>query len=183
MNINRAANPQVNATIIDPGVLQDYTESGVRDLLVQIKQKSGMVPTEFWSNAGVIAEHFAFTQPDRQFVIQGTAKDVPSYNIGGNEEDIAFHHGGRRIPYKCDMDLPARGLYASYGPGWRSHTLIEDDWLKGPKGILHQAPAVAGGTYSNNNIGEMQGCSNVSHKNLNAQGAWLNIRDRVSARD
>lgn len=184
MNITRATNPQVNATIIDGGgALQDYNEALPRTLLTRIKQRSGVVPTHAWSNEGIRGEHYRFTTPDRMFTIVGTDKSVPAYNIGANEDELAIHFGGRRIPMLCDEDMPARSLYFSYGPGWRSHTLIDDDWVKGTKGILHWAPAAGGETYSNNQIGEMQGCKNVSHTRLNGQGALLNVRDRDSAGD
>jgi hypothetical protein len=184
MGINRAANPQVNATILDNGgSLQDYSEALDRDCLVQIRQRSGRTPTASFSNAGILSEHYRFTTPDRIFQIQGNDKGVPAYNVGGNEEDLAIHFGGKRIKMKFDEDLPARSLYFLYEPGYRMHTLLEDDWFKGEDGILRIAPADGGGTFKNVWLGEMQGCFNVSHKNLNAQGAILNIRDRDSARD
>lgn len=187
-NVDRADFPAVNATILDnAGALQDYEESLVRDLLVQITQKTDIVPTEFWSNEGIRSEHYRHTTPDRVF--QQTAPGgVPGYNIGANQEELAFHWSGKRIPFKCDRNLPARGLWASYQPGWRKHELIKDDWLKGGGGaggnaILHWKPADGGGTLTNAMIGSLQGNGNCSHKNLNAQGALLNVRDRGSARD
>ncbi len=186
-NIDRDDFPQVNATMLDNGgALQDYDEALVRDLLVQITQKTDLVPTEFWSNEGIRSEHYRHTTPDRIFQVVGKG-EVPGYNIGANQDELAFHWAGQKIPFKCDRNIPARSLYALYKPGWRKHTLIPDDWLKqgGAQGhvMLDYAPAAGGVTKSNNMIGSLQGNGNCSHKHLNAQGALLNVRDRGSARD
>ena len=186
-NIVRADHPEVNATILsNGGQLQDYSEELVRDLLVQITQKTDMQPTVFWCNEGIRSEHYRSTTPDRVFQVVGKG-DTPGYNIGANEEDLAMHYGGKKIPFKVDRSMVARSLYALYQPGWRKHTLLNDDWMKGGgaagNSILHYAPAAGGGTYSNTFVGSLQGNGNCSHKHLNAQGAITNIKDRHSARD
>lgn len=184
VGIVRADHPEVNAKILDNnGQLQDYDEMLLRDLYVQITQDTDIVPDVLWSNEGMRSEHFRFTSADRMFV--QTGQGVPAYQTGMKEEDIAFHYGGQRIPFKVDRSMPARSLYALYMAGWRKHTLMKDDWLKrgGPNPILDYAPAAGGQTYSNRLVGSLQGNCNLSHKQLNAQGALLNVKDRHSARD
>lgn len=185
-SVSRATYPQINATILaNSGALQDYTEALLRSLMIQIRQRSGMVPDVVWSNEGMQQAHFVATLPDRMFMQTGA--DVPKRTTGMNAEDLAIMYGGKRIPWKTDLNMVTRSIYALCKPGWRKHTLREDDWLKqgGAEGhvMLTFAPAAGGKTNSNNMIGSLQGNVNSSHKYLHAQGALLNVRDKESARD
>lgn len=184
MGLSRADNPELNAVIMDNGgALQDYSEVLNNDILSQIGQVSGRTPTSGWCNAGIIAEHYRSTTPDRMYIVNASDGGVPKYNTGQNESELAIHFRGKRIPIKFDEDLQARSLFFCYDPGYRMHTMTKDDWMKGTKGILQTAPADGGGTYKYQYVGAMRGTYNVSQKFLNAQGALTFLRDRVSARD
>lgn len=185
--ITRADHPAVNATVIDPGSLQDYSESLVYDALTQQSQKTDIAVTEAWMNEGIRSEHYRATLPDRQFMIQGGAADVPAYNSGANQGELAFHWNGAKIPYKCDRNMPAREMYFVYKEGFKRHVLIQDDWMRdggaGGNAKLWMAPAAGGTTYSNTMIGSLQGNMNLSHNHTNVNLAIKNIRDRALARD
>jgi hypothetical protein len=152
----RATYPSLNATVLTAsGGLQAYSEKLVRKALNRIFFTAGVEATEIWTNQGIISEHLNSLTGSRMFTITGDG--VPSYQIGHNEEKLAFIHNGKKIPFKIESDLPDRELFAIHKPYFRRHILRKPSWIGddvGPEGastpMLLQAPATT--TYSTNKI-------------------------------
>lgn len=179
-----APNTFLNSIVLDNnGSIQDFSEELVRDLLDQITQEQDMVPTQLRCNTGIIGEYLRVTVPDRIYTV-GPKESTPSYQMGANQEKLAFTYGDLNIPFRPDRNLPARELYAMHRPSWRKHTLRKADWVRAKGGpIFNLQPANAGGTLSYAYIGSQLMDMNISCRRLNAQGKLMNVRDRGSARD
>lgn len=182
-NVPRAApNTYLNGLVMDgTGTLQDYSDELLRDLIYQITMKQKYIPTELVCNYGMTDEYLRIAVRDRVFMQTG---DIPKYETGGNVETLSFTFGNTKIPFKPDGDAPAREIYAVYKPGWRKHTLRKADWYRpGGGSPFMPMPADAGGTWTYTIGASMMMDMTFSHRNLNAQGALKNVRDRMTARD
>jgi hypothetical protein len=183
-SLTRSDNPTVlNAKQIDPGALQDYSEAKIRQGLNRAKMTAGKMPTELWTNHGVIGKHFDVTVPDRVYQVTGT--ETPSLIGGFNHERLKFQHGSMQLPFKICEDLPAREIYGLYKPGLRRSTLKPIDWIKDSGGkVLHLMPAAtASNGFRYAWQGMLHGSMNIFHKELNANVKWSNLRDAELAGD
>lgn len=180
--VSRASpNTFLNAFVMDNGgSLQDYSEELVRRLLDQITFSQDKIPTQLRSNMGIVNEHYRVTTPDRVFNQNGA--QLPTYNSGGNHEQLSFTYGTVKITWKHDRNLPARELYALYMPGFKKHTLRKADWVKGKNGsVLQLKPS--GETYAYSFLAAQMMDMTISCRCLNSNGKLSWIRDRSAAGD
>lgn len=179
--ITRSSNPDVNATVLTAsGGLQSYSEALVRKAINRIRTNTGLMPDMIWTNTGIVGEHLNSLTGSRVF--QTTGAGVPVYQIGHDEEKIGFMHNGTMIPFKIDMDLPAREMRIVTQRLFRRMVARPANWIgdaTGPDGsvtpILLQAPSTT--TYSLRRIGGLEWIGNLAHLQPKANSAITEVSD------
>lgn len=174
----RADHPALNAIVIDPGGLQDYSETLVNKLLNRIGNEQDFIPTELRCNVGITGEYLRSIAGDR-FRMSNSDTET-----GRDSTKYGFLFQGKKLPFIEDRNLPARELYAIYKPALRKHMLRKADWVRGEGGaVFHQKPASGGDTYAYAKVGVMSLMMNISSKAYNCHGKLANVRDRDCAND
>ncbi len=190
--ITRSASPEINASVLNAGggasSLQSYSEKLVRKGIHRLEFYAGFEPEEIWTNRGIISEHLNHLTGNRMYTI-GPGENVPKYKIGANESELAFHYGGKDIPFKVDTDLPARELHIIVKSLYFKNVLKKPTWLaddSGPEGqstpYLFQAP---GGTnsYALQKVAGMHALLDFGHKQPEVGCAITQLSDEELAGD
>lgn len=188
--ITRSSNPQVNATVLTAGGgTQAYSEKLVRKGLNRIFFSTGLEGEEIWTNRGVVAEHLNHLTGTRVYTV-GPGDNTPKYTIGADQEQIAFQHNGKKIPFKIDPDLPARELAILTRSLFRRHILRKTSWVGDGSGsdgssspILMQAPGTGANTYALQKVAGLVWMGNFGHLQPKANTRITEIADEELAGD
>ena len=168
--LTRSSNPGVNATVLDVASgTQAYSEKLMRKAVNRVLFQCGLEPDEAWTNKGIISEHLNHLVGDRTFML-GPGDNVPKYRIGQKDNELGFQNGGTFIPFKVDLDLPAREIVFIKRSMFRRHVLRKPNWIGDDSGIDGSAKAImlqlpaSGGSYELAKIAIMLGMMNIGNK-------------------
>jgi hypothetical protein len=135
-----------------------------------------------------VAEHLNHLTGTRVYTV-GPGDSVPSYTIGANQEQIAFQHNGKKIPFKIDSDLPSQEMALLTRSLFRRHVLRKTSWVGDGTGadgagspILMQAPGGTN-TYALQKVAGMVWMGNFGHLQPKANTRIVQIADEELAND